>query len=183
MVRIADARIFADHGACANRDRGHRNQVYSRRDDDAAPNLDRPFIECLQIEVWIEQKIFTQFNAACAIDLRASQDHDGSRNVSLQHGDQVGVRHDPATIAAQARGRPQNRRHTARGNLLHICQTAPPSASKRVSMPVFNEKALKQATMAAAERLSRLWFQPMPAASDVHAHDPRRLSFFARHRC
>src|ERR1700683_2881219 len=75
MVSIPDTCVFANHGALADRDLQHRNQVNSGRDYDVVADLDASIHLRFEIEVRIEENIFPKPDAAWTDHMGGSQ-HD-----------------------------------------------------------------------------------------------------------
>jgi hypothetical protein len=74
VIRVAEAGIFADHRTATDGDARHRHHVNPRTQDGAIPDRDGGVLKCFQIDIRIKQRVFTEANAACAMDVRVAQD-------------------------------------------------------------------------------------------------------------
>lgn len=104
VVGVAEAGVFADHGAGADGDAGHGYEVDTPGEDYAFAEGDGGGRLGFEVEVGVEEGVFAETNAGGAVDMGRAQDDDGGGEWVFEVGGQVGVVVEAAGRLAQGRG-------------------------------------------------------------------------------
>jgi hypothetical protein len=107
VVSVADAGVFADHGAAADGDAGHGDEVDAAGEDDAFAQGDGCGFLGFEVEAWIEEGAGSELDVAGAIDECGSEDDDRAREVGGELGGEIGVEVKAAGGFTQLEGRLQ----------------------------------------------------------------------------
>jgi hypothetical protein len=152
MVSIPDTCVFANHGALADRDLQHRNQVNSGRDYDVVADLDASIHLRFEIEVRIEENIFPKPDAAWTDHMGVSQNDHRFMQRGLQPRREPCVSEESPPHVWLAV--PRRKTATAQLRFFLTLRTGGNELKSR-SRALF--------TMVAPEKVCRPWFRAMPA--------------------